>query len=164
MTDRIDTTNADTSATFAWHPDYIGRSVDSVRRELMDCINRDKQSYYAALESAEKEEHGAFNTVRDLEKRWSQYDFAWHELPAERLADRIVEFERARDDRKELVEWNAWKSERHTTPVVAATTGEKQDWRENLTDEQRRKIASALAIAIMVGILLLCIGLYLIVR
>jgi hypothetical protein len=149
--------------TFAWHPEYTGRTMESVHRELVDDISRDQKAYHAALESAEKEEYGAFNTVRDLEKRWSQYDFAWFEQSPEDLADRIMQFERERESRQELIDWQQWKTgSRPASPVV--TTGKKQDWRETISDEQRRKLASGIAVAVMVLGLLICIGLYLLVR
>jgi hypothetical protein len=154
--------NADTP-TFAWHPEYTGRTMESVHRELVDNISRDQKAYHAALESAEKEEHGAFNTVRDLEKRWSKYDFAWFEQSPEELADRIMQFERERESRQELIDWQQWKT--GSRPASALVNqGEKQDWRENLSDEQRKKLASGIAVAVMVLGLLLCIGLYLLVR
>lgn len=163
MTDRIDTTTAGDTPEFTWHPEYTGRSVESVHRELVDSIRRDQKAYQAALESAEKEEHGAFNTVRDLEKRWCEYDFAWFELPPEQLADRIIRFEQERESRRELITWQDWKDASHPAPV-RTVPGEKRDWRENLSDEQRRKLASGLAVGVMVLGLLICIGLYLLVR
>lgn len=163
MTDRMDSQpNADTP-TFAWHPEYTGRSMESVHREMVESISRDQKAYHAALESAEREEHGAFNTVRDLEKRWSQYDFAWFEQSPEELANRIMDFERERESRRELIDWQQWKTASRPAPA-ATTTGAKQDWRENLSDEQRKKIASGLAVGVMVLGLLVCIGLYLLVR
>jgi hypothetical protein len=165
VTDRIDTTPPDDSPAFAWHPEYTGRSVDSVHRELADNIRRDQLAYQAALESAEKEEHGAFTTVRDLEKRWSTYDFAWFELPPDQLADRIIRFEQERETRQELIDWNDWRNASNPVrPAATTTPAGKQDWRENLTDEQRRKLASGLAVAVIVLGIVLCLGLYLLVR
>ena len=163
MTDRIDTSPTGDSRVFEWHPEYTGRSMESVRRELEDRIRRDQQAYQAALESAEKEEHGAFSTVRDLEKRWSEYDFAWFELPPATLADKVIHFEHERESRQEMISWQDWKNTSHPAPA-SAVPGEKRDWREDLTDEQRKKLASGMAIGVMVLGLVICIGLYLLVR
>ena len=163
MTDRMDSPSDADTPTFAWHPEYTGRTMESVHRELVDSISRDQKAYNAALESAEKEEHGAFATVRDLEKRWSQYDFAWFEQLPEDLASRIMEFERERESRREMIGWQQWRTASRPAPVVSAA-GEKQDWRENLSDEQRRKLASGIAVGVMVLGLIMCIGLYLLVR
>ncbi len=149
--------------SFTWHPEYSGRSVESVRRELVDSISRDQTAYHAALESAEREEHGAFTTVRDLEKRWSQYDFAWFEQSPEILAGRIIQFEQEREARQEMIDWQQWKTASRPS-VATPASGEKRDWRENLSDEQRKKLASGLAVGVMVLGLLMCIGLYLLVR
>lgn len=149
---------------FIWHPEYIGESFDSVRRQLQDDIERDQRAYHLALEEAEKEEFGAFNSVRELEKRWSEFDFGWAEVPPKYLADRILSFERARDERKDLISWQDWKAESVERPAEPTVSDHKPDWRENLTDEQRKKLASALSIAILFGMALLCVGAYMLIR
>lgn len=165
MTDSGNEQNVQSSEVFVWHPEYAGKSFDSVRRELEDDIDRDQRAYNLALEQAEKEEFDSFNTVRDLERRWSEYDFGWVEVPAKVLADRILTFERAREERGELISWQDWKAE-GVAPTASRVlpAEEKTDWRENLSDEQRRKIASALSIAILVGIALICILIYYVMR
>lgn len=167
MSDQQTTTSPPDS--YQWHPDYKGQSFESVQRELADSIRRDQVSYEAALESAEKEEHGAFTTVRDLEKRWSDYDFAWFEQDPDLLARKISRFEQERESRQEMISWKDWKNEGLApapapAPTATRAPGEKGDWRENLSDEQRRKLASALSILVLVTIALLCVSLYLLVR
>lgn len=161
MSDHPLHTDTSSSGTFAWHPEYAGKTFEGLHRELVDCIHRHQKAYQQALESAEKEEYGAFNTVRDLEKRWSEYDFAWFELEPAHLADKILRFEQEREARKELITWQEWKSS--STGAAPAPSGGahvKGDWRENLSDEQRKRVASALAILIIVGGVLFCIGVY----
>lgn len=151
--------------TYEWHPDYAGKSFESVQRELADSLHRDQTAYQLALESAEKQEHDAFNTVRDLEKRWSIYDFAWFEQDPDLLARRISRFQQERESRQEMISWQEWKNESPATPAASAPVqGEKRDWRENLTDEQRRKLASALSILVLVTFAILCVLIYFIVR
>ena len=41
---------------------------------------------------------------------------------------------------------------------------EKRDWRENLSDEQRKKIASAMSVGVILLMVLVCIGLYFLIR
>lgn len=151
--------------SYEWHPDYTGKSFQSVQRELADSLRRDQALYHAALASAEKEEHGAFNTVRDLEKRWSEYDFAWFEQDPELLARKISRFEQERESRQEMIGWQDWKNDIPAQPTAAVRApGEKTDWRENLSDEQRKRLASALSILVMVTFAILCVLLYFLVR
>lgn len=164
MSDQPDNAPTNDAEIFEWHPDYAGRTFESVHRELVDRIHRDQKAYQAALESAEKEEFDAYNTVRDLEKRWSDYDFAWFELSPDELADKILQFEQERETRQELITWQTWKSASAPTVPPVSIDGEKGDWRENLTDHQRKRIASALSIIVIVSFVLLCVGLYYVIR
>lgn len=146
---------------FTWHPEYAGHSFEDVRRGLIEDITRDQRAYHLALEEAEKEEFDAFNSVRELEKRWSEYDFGWFDVPPDSLANRILAFERDRESRQEMISWQDWKAESDSPPVAApSTTPEKTDWRENLTDEQRRRLASTLSIVVLVVFALICVGVY----
>lgn len=164
MTDTGNEQQIEAADGFVWHPEYAGRSFDSVRRELEDDIERDQRAYELALEHAEKEEFDSFNTVREIEKRWSDFDFGWVEVPAKVLADRILKFERGREERQELLSWKEWRAEGSAATSSMVSTGEKTDWRENLSDEQRRKLASALSVLVLVGLALLCVLVYFIVR
>ena len=164
MPDQHDTSPPIKTGKFEWHPEYAGQTFEGLHRELADCIRRDQKAYQNALASAEKEEHGAFNTVRDLEKHWSPYDFAWFELQPEHLADKILRFEQEREARQELISWQEWKNAAVSNAPARIPDREKGDWRENLSDEQRKRIASALAILIIVGTVLVCIALYALAR
>ncbi|MCA9833874.1 MAG: hypothetical protein KC435_08020 [Thermomicrobiales bacterium] len=136
----------DSADTFQWHPDYAGRTIESVQREISENLRRDQLAYQNALNNAEREEFGAFATIRDLERKWSQYDMSWAEVDSTMLAERIVAFEHARDTRQELFSWQEWKANLEPLPV----SGAKSDWRENMSDEQRRKVASAIAMGVIV--------------
>lgn len=164
MTDSGHDTTQPANESFAWHPEYIGKTFEGVRRQLEDDIERDQRAYHLALEGAEKEEFSAFHSVRELEKRWSDYDFGWADVPPKVLADRILTFERARDERQELISWQDWKAKSVQQPETRPTPESKPDWRENLTDEQRKRIASALSIAILFGLALICVGAYMLIR
>lgn len=156
----------DAGNTYIWHPEYSGRSFESVERELMDTIRRDQATYHLTLENAEKEEYGAFQTVRDLEKRWSDYDFGWFDVEPNSLAQRISAFEQERERRQELIDWSTWRASAAPIPAASrvASATERQDWRENLSDDQRRKIASGLAVGVMLLGVLICVGLYMLIR
>lgn len=163
MSDQQDSTIQ--PSTYQWHPEFTGKTIESVQREFADSIRRDQVAYHNALESAEKEEHGAFNTVRDLEKRWSDYDFAWFEQDPDLLARKISRFEQERESRQKLITWQDWKNEGNDQSTLAAKSpGEKTDWRANMSDDQRRKVASALSILVLVTFALLCVLLYYVVR
>ena len=164
MTEPANVETEQSSQKFAWHPEHIGKTYDSVRRSLEDDILRDQRAYDLALNEAENEEFGAFNTVRELEKRWSDYDFGWVDVPPQVLADRVLAFERARDERRELISWQDWKAETVTTPEAGSVAERKPDWRENLTDEQRRKFASAASVGILFLLAVACVGAYMLIR
>ncbi len=151
-------TNA--SQGFTWHPEYAGKSFEDVRRELTEEISRDQRIYHDALEEAEREEFDAFNSVREVEKRWSEYDFGWFDVPPESLANRILAFERDRESRQTMISFQDWRAEAESQPEAAASPAEKTDWRENLTDEQRRRLASALSVLVLVIFALICVGVY----
>lgn len=153
----------DTSQKFTWHPDYVGKTFESVRRDLIDDITRDQRAYHMALEEAEKEEFGAFNSVRELEKRWSDYDFGWFDVPPESLANKILAFERDRDHRQVMMSWKEWRAESSPQSGTPSTVSQKTDWRENLSDEQRRKLASGLSVLVLFLLALACGLLYMVV-
>lgn len=165
MTDAQHAAPTASSDQFVWHPEYRGMTFQAVEQSLADDIRRDQHSYQLFLENAEKEEHDAFNSVRELEKRWSEYDFGWAEVPADTLAARILAFQRAREERREMISWNDWKKV-GTQPEETATNAPLKtgDWRENLTDQQRRRLASSLSVAVILGMILLCFAIYAIVR
>lgn len=167
MTD-IENTAEPAAEEFVWHPEYAGRSVDTVRRGLTDEIRRDQSAYHLALENAEKEEHGAFTSVRDLEKRWSEFDFGWFDTPPEALAHKITDFEWERESRQEMISWREWRADSPQAPAEVATNAPEAvdtgDWRERMTEEQRKRLASALSIGVILGMVLICIVLYSVVR
>jgi hypothetical protein len=140
-------------AVFAWHPQYQGRSVESVRRDLQTEIERDQRAYELALVGAEESEHDALASVVDLERRWSTYDFGWHEAAPDLLANRIVEFEWAREQRQELISWNEYRNTAGALPASGRPTG---DWRASMSDEQRRKVANIIA-GVLVALIVIVI-------
>jgi hypothetical protein len=138
--------------TFTWHPDYRGRTCESVERELADKIAIDQRAYELALSGAEKSEHQALASVMELEKRWSVYSFDWPETPSDGLARRIVEFELERDRRQEMIDYEQYRDESEARPQAASG-----GWRESMTDPERRRVANIGAAAVMVAIVLVLI-------
>jgi hypothetical protein len=138
--------------TFTWHPEYRGRTVESVERELTNQIMSDQRQYELALSGAEKSEHQALASVMELEKRWSVFTFDWADTPPEDLARRIVDFELARDRWQEMISYNEYRAE--ASAGTAVPTG---GWRASMTDAERRRVANIGAVVIMVSVLLVII-------
>lgn len=152
MTDQQLGTSNTVDRAFTWHPEYRGRTAESVERELTDQIANDQRAYELALSGAEKSEHQALASVMELEKRWSVYSFDWSETPPDGLARRIVDFELERDRRKEMITYEQYRDE-----AVAQPAGTRGGWRESMTDEQRLRVARIGAGVIMVLIVLMLI-------
>jgi hypothetical protein len=152
MTDHQSHTTDSDDRAFRWHPDYRGRTAESVERELADQIANDQRAYELALSGAEQSEHQALASVMDLEKRWSVYSFDWSETPSDGLARRIVDFELERDRRQEMISYEQYRDE-----AGAQSAGTRGGWRESLTDEQRLRVARIGAGVVMVVIVLMII-------
>jgi hypothetical protein len=90
------------AARFTWHPEYAGRLVLDVREELVREIGADQRAYALAMEAAEAREDDALASVLRLERRWGPYDLNWAEADPGQLADRIVQWQWARERRQEL--------------------------------------------------------------
>ncbi|MBA3275094.1 MAG: hypothetical protein H0T72_04810 [Chloroflexia bacterium] len=97
------TTPASTDEKFSWHPVYSGKSFAQVHDALAQDIARDQRSYQLAMDAAEGAEHDSLSTIVELERRWSVYQFDWADTDPKRLADRILKFERACENRKEAM-------------------------------------------------------------
>ena len=104
MTDQPQPTDtaADTQH-FTWHPEYKGRTIETVRRDLVDAIGRDQRAYALALDAAEKDEHGALQTIMTLDARWSDFDLGWTEADPAALANRVLAVESERERRHEMI-------------------------------------------------------------
>lgn len=138
--------------TFSWHPEYRGRTAESVERELANQIRSDQRQYELVLSGAEKSEHQALASVMELEKRWSVFSFDWADTPPEELARRIVDFELARDRRQEMISYSEYRAEMPTGTTVAG--GGR---RGSISGTERGKTANIAAIVIMVSVLLVVI-------
>jgi hypothetical protein len=90
------------AARFTWHPVYAGRLVMDVRDELKREIGADQRAWNLALEGAEDHEADALESVKRLEKRWSEFDLGWAESDPGELADRILAWEWERERRQEM--------------------------------------------------------------
>lgn len=97
--------------TFIWHPDHRGHTTDEVFRDLRDELERDQRQYQLALDGAEHSESNALASVLDLDRRWGPYEMDWAAAPPDDLAQRIVAFEYAREQRQEMISYSAWRDE-----------------------------------------------------
>ena len=95
---------------FKWHPELSGKSAREVRESLLNDIERDQRLYALAMDGAEQAEGSVLATIVDLERRWAGYDFDWAEMDADILADRILRFELAREERQELFPFSEFRS------------------------------------------------------
>jgi hypothetical protein len=135
---------------FEWHPEYAGRTLEKVTRDLESEIARDQRSYEIALMGAEESEHDALASVVDVERRWSPFHFGWNETDPAELAQRIAAFEWEREQRREMISWQEYRSGNGNAGGRAGSpAGGRSDWRASMSDEQRRKIANGLAAAIV---------------
>lgn len=149
MTDHQSPAAATGERTFTWHPNYRGRSAESVEQDLAEQLVRDQHAYELALSGADKSEHQALASVMELEKRWSTYSFDWAEMPAAELARRIVAFELERDRREEMIPYDQYRDE--AAPAQATPDA---GWREAMSDEQRRRVARLGAGVVMIVVAL----------
>lgn len=123
---------------FTWHPEYQGRTRDSVVRDLAAAIAQDQRQYELALSGAEQEEHQALASIMELEKRWSQFTFDWADSDPNTLAEQVTDFELERDRRREMISYATYRDESRLRPDVPAGTG----GRATRTDEERRRMAN----------------------
>lgn len=120
--------DAATPDRFAWHPTYRGRTLAEVRAEIGQELARDQRAYGLVLEGAEREENAALAGILDLERKWGAYDLDWAEADAPALADRVAAFELARDRRRELFPYAAYRGDADSvrafgTRPAASTVG-----------------------------------------
>lgn len=112
MTDQTPpATQTHEEATFTWHPEYAGKTVDEVRRDLEQQIAADQRQHSVAMDGADEAEQDALASVVALERRWGPYDFGWTEQDPADLASRIVAFEQERERRQEMVSWSEYRAE-----------------------------------------------------
>lgn len=96
---------------FSWHPQYAGQSFDTVERGLAMEVGRDQRQYHLALEGAEQSEHESLTSIVELERRWGIYAFDWAEMGADDLARRVVDFERERERRQEMISFAGYRAQ-----------------------------------------------------
>lgn len=113
MSDRTQSatsTSTSNGQAFVWHPDYAGKSFAQVHSDLVQEITRDQRSYKLAMDGAEGAEHDSLTTIVELERRWSTYEFDWAETDPARLADRILKFEQACENRRETMSFADYRA------------------------------------------------------
>lgn len=111
---------------FTWHPVYAGKSFVQVQHQLADDIARDQRSYKLAMDGAEASEHDSLITVVELERRWSEYEFDWSEMDARTLANRILKYEEACEQRQEIFPFAEYRSSGaliEQAPTVSESNG-----------------------------------------
>lgn len=124
--------------TFTWHPEYRGRTRDSVVQELAHTIAMDQRQYELALSGAEKEENQALASVMELEKRWSPITFDWADSDPRELAELVTDFELERDRRQEMISYATYRHDTQPRRETSTSSG----WRASKSDDDRRKIAN----------------------
>jgi len=62
------------------------------------------------MDGAEGAEHASLTTIVELERRWSTYEFDWAETDPEHLADRILKFEQACENRREAMSFADYRA------------------------------------------------------
>ncbi len=95
---------------FEWHPVHAGKTYRQVHAELVQDITRDQRAYKLAMDGAEGAEHDSLTTIVELERRWSTYEFDWAETNASDLADRILKFEQACEERREAMSFADYRA------------------------------------------------------
>ena len=119
----------DLAIRFQWHPVYKGQALGAVTERLRGDLAHDQRAYALALEGAEEHEDAALASVIELEKRWGEYDFGWAEIDPKVLADRIVEFEWAREKRQELFPFSEFRaSQQPAAPAPAVPEERERPW------------------------------------
>jgi hypothetical protein len=119
------------AARFTWHPEYAGRLLLDVREELVGDISADQRAYALAMDAAEAREDDALSSVLRLEKRWSPYDLNWAETDPNQLADRILQWEWEREQRRELFPFSELR-EPVASREVAPAQASWLDWLRRL--------------------------------
>ena len=111
MSDGGDAGNRVVVERFVWHPQYRGRTISEVADELRGDLEHDQRAYELMLAGADQREGAALAAVLPLEKKWSVFDLDWAATDPAALADRIVTFEREREQRRELFSYEAYRRE-----------------------------------------------------
>lgn len=96
---------------FVWHPRYRGQTLDAVRAEIERELASDQRAYGLVLEGAERQENAALASVIELERKWGAFDMNWAESNPAPLAARIAAFEQAREARREMIPYAAYRAE-----------------------------------------------------
>lgn len=108
------------AARFTWHPEFAGRLVVDVQRELEEEVASDQRALAMAMDAAEAQEDDALATVLRLERRWSPYDLNWAETDPGALAERILRWRWEEERRRELFPYAEMRESAPAPPIPPA--------------------------------------------
>jgi hypothetical protein len=144
-------------AVFAWHPRYQGRTLRQVRDELTAAAARDQRAYALAMEGAEEHEQATLATVVELEKKWGGFDLDWATADPAELAAKVAAFERAREDRRELIPYAAFR-----LSLEEPSTAANRDRRQTISSAARFGLAPSRGLFLILLVIgLIAVVLYL---
>lgn len=124
MTDTVTSTSEQQpdASRFAWHPQYRGQTVEEVRAILLEDLRLDQRSYAITMNGPDENESEILVRVVGLEKKWGPYAMDWATAEPATVADRVIDFEREREARRELFPYAEYR-DRHANLTSSAATG-----------------------------------------
>ena len=122
MTDTNATQQQPDASRFAWHPQYRGQTTDEVRAILLEDLRLDQRSYAITMDGPDENESEILVRVVGLEKKWGPYALDWATAEPVTVVDRVMDFEREREDRQELFPYAQYR-DRHANLNSSAPSG-----------------------------------------
>lgn len=147
---------AATADRFDWHPRYRGQTVDEVRTEIERELASDQRAYGLVLEGADRQENAALASVIELERKWGTFDMNWAESDPAPLAAHIAAFEQAREARREMIPYAAYRAE--LAPAVAPAARGPGAARSRAESSRPPLLWAAIAVVLVLILLVFLIG------
>ncbi len=110
------------ASRFAWHPQYRGQTVEEVRAILLEDLRLDQRSYAITMAGPDDNESEILVRVVGLEKKWGPYALDWATAEPATVVDRVIDFEREREARRELFPYAEYR-DRHANLTSSAPSG-----------------------------------------
>jgi hypothetical protein len=116
------------SRRFQWHPEYASKTVAEVRAAILGDLEADQRAYQLTMSAPDEQEAAILTRVLELERRWGVFDMDWYAADAASLADRIVEFEWQREERRALFPFNELLASGANACAGTPDTGLERPW------------------------------------